>query len=53
MLRSPEVRPTPSEGCIRSKDTLLIRTEENVCENNVDVDPYEHLLKDGVDFTRH
>jgi len=29
------------------------RIEENVCENNVDVDRYEHLLKDGVDFTRH
>ena len=28
------------------------RIEENVCENNVDVDRYEHLLKDGIDFTR-
>jgi len=29
------------------------RAVENVCENNVDVDRYEHLLKEGIDFTRH
>ena len=39
------------------KTTMMLREgtriEENVCENNVDVDRYEHLLKDGIDFTRH
>jgi len=38
------------------KTTMMLREgtriEENVCENNVDVDRYEHLLKDGIDFTR-
>ncbi|MBI4888552.1 MAG: hypothetical protein HY824_15760 [Acidobacteria bacterium] len=30
------------------------RIEENICvENNIDVDRYEKLLKEGVDFTRH
>ena len=39
------------------KTTMMLREgtriEENVCENNVDVDRYEHLLKDGIDFSRH
>jgi hypothetical protein len=39
------------------KTTMMLREgtriEENVCENNVDVDRYEHLLKEGIDFTRH
>ena len=39
------------------KTTMMLREgtriEENICENNVDVDRYEHLLKEGIDFTRH
>ena len=39
------------------KTTMMLREgtriEENVCENNVDVDRYENLLKQGIDFTRH
>jgi hypothetical protein len=30
------------------------RLQEYVCaENNVDLDRYEQLLRNGVDFTRH
>lgn len=39
------------------KTTMMLREgprfEENVCENNVDVDRYENLLKQRIDFTRH
>jgi len=39
------------------KTTMMLRegtrSEENVCENSVDVDRYEHRLKEGIDFTRH
>jgi len=39
------------------KTTMMLREgtrlEEYICENNVDVERYEQLLKQGVDFTRH
>jgi len=39
------------------KTTMMLREgtriEEYICENNVDVDRYEQLLKEGIDFTRH
>jgi hypothetical protein len=39
------------------KTTMMLREgtriEENVCENSADVDRYEQLLKQAIDFTRH